>query len=221
MSFDAGSAFDALVLPRSKAGTRLPFHRYSKPQEEYAERWAASVCEEFRYEAAEGVKELQQRAGPRHDFTVIHRHPTGDGATSVVTVAVPGRFGDEDKPVPVVRSDEEDSSGPRIVFEMLYAQQAAIKGRDKPGPGEPSAVVFFILAQSPTLAMGFTARAYHVKWASDPGKSASGKGKGRSKSLRQARKRRNRRNPRQRERQKQRNPPNPGAENGEHLSRLL
>jgi len=83
------------------------------------------VSSEFRSEADDALRDLQKRSGSRHDFTVVHRHPSGDGKSSLVTVAVPGRGGEADKPIPVIASEEEDN-GPRIVFEMLYAQQVTI-----------------------------------------------------------------------------------------------
>jgi len=110
---DAGVIFDALVL-----GNKLPLHHLKGDAKAYAASWASLVADEFRSDAADGVKDLQQRAGPRHDFTVVQR------GAAVVTVAVPGRFGADDRPVPVIPQDDEDQGGgPRIVYEMLFAQQ--------------------------------------------------------------------------------------------------
>jgi len=118
---DLGELFECLVL----RGHRLPLKNLSKPQRDYAAAWGGGVSSEFLSDCSDAVKEIQKRPGPRHEFSVIHRHPVGDGKTSLISVAVPGKMGNPDRPVPVIASEEEDNSGPRIVYEMLYAQRVS------------------------------------------------------------------------------------------------
>ena len=117
-TLDWGDVFEALAT-----GGRFPLQDLRGYSKDYAVQWLRGVSSEFRSETADSLRELQKRPGrDRHEYTVVHRHPTGDGKSSVVTIAVPGRGGESDKPVPVIASEDEDDA-PRLVFEILYAQQ--------------------------------------------------------------------------------------------------